>query len=304
MVIDYSSLRKLDLNLLLALNVLIEEVSVTRAAEKLNMSQSAMSYALKRLRLLLDDPILIRSSRDMATTPYAREISVSVRRILTDIQSNLLEKKTVGSSENFQDFRIASSDYVESILGKTFLENLASQNGTMRVKISDVNRAAVLGSLDDGSIDLLIDVNLQHKNWHLKQELYREELVCVVHHDTDVAETMLEQYLQRCHILVPVQDGFDTLIDDFLVRQQLTQNIIWSTPHFMALSFLTTNSDYVALLPKRMAQKCARLLGLKILSSPFEGPEFPIFMFWHQRNDNQTHHRWLRNQLMEIAQSL
>ena len=88
MTIDYSSLRKLDLNLLLALDVLIAEVNVTRAAEKLNMSQSAMSYSLKRLRILLDDPILIRSSRDMEATPYAREISVAVRLILlTRIQA-------------------------------------------------------------------------------------------------------------------------------------------------------------------------------------------------------------------------
>lgn len=304
MVIDYSSLRKLDLNLLLALNVLIEEVSVTRAAEKLNMSQSAMSYALKRLRLLLDDPILIRSSRDMEATPYAREISVSVRRILTDIQSNLIKKKAVDSSEITQAFRIASSDYVESILGKTFLENLSSQNGATRVRISNVNRASVLSSLDDGSLDLIIDVNLQHKNWHLKQELYREELVYVVHQDVDVAETMVERYLRKSQILVPVQEGLETVIDDCLLRQQLSQNVIWSTSHFMAISFLITNSNYVALLPKRMAQKCSRLLGLKILSSPFEEEDFPICMIWHQRNTNRTHHRWLRNQLMEITQSL
>ena len=83
--IDYNNLRELDLNLLVALDVLIAEASVTKAAEKLNMSQSAMSYSLKRLRMILNDDLLIRTSREMEVTPYARQISDRVRQILSEI---------------------------------------------------------------------------------------------------------------------------------------------------------------------------------------------------------------------------
>ncbi|MEO1184589.1 MAG: LysR family transcriptional regulator, partial [Cyanobacteria bacterium J06636_27] len=92
--IDYINLRELDLNLLIALDVLIAEASVTKAAERLNMSQSTMSYSLKRLRTILNDDILIRTSREMEVTPYARQISDRIRQILVEIQSTLLEKET------------------------------------------------------------------------------------------------------------------------------------------------------------------------------------------------------------------
>ena len=92
MKIDYTNLRQLDLNLLVALDVLIAEASVTKAAKRLNMSQSAMSHALKRLRTILNDDILIRTSKQMEVTPYARQISDRIHQILSEIQSTFLEK--------------------------------------------------------------------------------------------------------------------------------------------------------------------------------------------------------------------
>jgi DNA-binding transcriptional LysR family regulator len=103
--------------LLIALDVLIAEASVTKAAERLNMSQSAMSYALKRLRIILDDDILIRTSREMEVTPYARQISDRVHQILTEIESTLLSKEIFNPATAQESFRIAASDYVEATIG-------------------------------------------------------------------------------------------------------------------------------------------------------------------------------------------
>ncbi|MEY4519746.1 MAG: hypothetical protein RLZZ499_2346 [Cyanobacteriota bacterium] len=127
MNIDYTNLRKLDLNLLIALDVLITEASVTKAAAKLNMSQSAMSHALKRLRTILNDDILIRTSREMEVTPYARQISDRVRQILTDIESTLLSQTTFNPATAQSTFRIAASDYVEATIGINLIQQLTTQ---------------------------------------------------------------------------------------------------------------------------------------------------------------------------------
>ena len=305
MVIDYLSLRKLDLNLLLALDVLVEQVNVTKAAEKLDMSQSAMSYALKRLRILLDDPILIRSSRDMEATPYAREVSVAVRQILSEIQSNILEKKPFNPDMVSGDFQIAFSDYVEATLGKSLLARLERLAPGIHIRVNNlVDRADMLDALDGGKIDLLVDASAHHKNWHLKQELYQEEFVCVVDRDFGLSEMTVENYLKGRHISSSMQDSVPTLSDKTIAQQKVAQNIVWSTPHLMAIPFLITNSDCIALLPSRLAQKCASLLGLKILPPPPNLTDFTVSMFWHQRNDNIAQHQWLRSQLVEAAQAL
>ena len=304
MTIDYANLRKLDLNLLLALDVLIEEASVTKAAEKLNMSQSSMSYSLKRLRSLLDDPILIRTSRDMEVTPYAREVSVSIRQVLTDIQNTLLENDPFNPTTASADFRIATSDYVEATVGGDLLHNLTTHAPGIRIRISSIDRGAVLDALDDRHIDLFIGADLPNKNWHVKQALYQEEFVCIVRDDCPTTAISLEEYLERSHILVSLRDDFHGVIDQILARQQLARTVIWSTAHFMAVPFLVINSDCIALLPKRMAQKCAQSMGLKLLPPPIDVSQFTISMFWHQRNNNLPQHQWLRNQLVEAAQGV
>ncbi|MEB3219291.1 MAG: LysR family transcriptional regulator [Nostocales cyanobacterium 94392] len=181
--IDYTNLRKLDLNLLIALDVLIEEVSVTKAAEKLSISQSSMSHALKRLRTVLDDEILIRTSRDMELTPLAEEIRDRVRQILAEIQSTLLEKETFNPAIAREDFRIATSDYIEATLGINLVQQLTSQAPNIRIRICNLNKEKAMDGLDNNQIDLVVGANLPLKGWHMHENLYDEEFVCVMRSD-------------------------------------------------------------------------------------------------------------------------
>jgi DNA-binding transcriptional LysR family regulator len=150
--IDYTNLRQLDLNLLIALDVLITEASVTKASEKLNMSQSAMSYSLKRLRTILDDDILIRTSREMEVTPYARQICDHVRQILLEIQSALLEKEAFNPATAENTFRIAASDYVEATIGINLIQQLTAQAPGIRIRITNLNKETVINALDENSL--------------------------------------------------------------------------------------------------------------------------------------------------------
>ena len=301
MNLNYKSLRQLDLNLLVALDVLITEASVTKAASKLKMSQSSMSHALKRLRIVLNDEILIRTSQKMEVTPYAKEISTRVRQILTEIQSTLLEKETFDPAQSKEDFRIAISDYIEATLGINLLQNLVSQAPNMRVRVCNLNKEQAMNALDSDRIDLIIDANLPLKPWHAYENLYEEEFVCVVKSDSPLTELSVEEYIKRPHILVSMRDDFQGQGDDILEKQQQSRKVVWSTPHFMPIPFLLLNSDCVALLPRRIAQNCALAMGLKILPPPIEITGFTVYMVWHQRNTNRLSHKWLRDQLAVIS---
>jgi DNA-binding transcriptional LysR family regulator len=144
MKIDYENLRQLDLNLLIALDVLITEASVTKAAEKLNLSQSAMSYSLKKLRTILNDDLLIRTSREMEVTPYAKEISDRVSQILLEIQTTLLAKTTFDPANSQETFKIALSDYAEATIGVHLLHQIANQALGIRIRVNNLEKETVL----------------------------------------------------------------------------------------------------------------------------------------------------------------
>ena len=302
--IDYNNLRQLDLNLLIALDVLIAEASVTKAAAKLNMSQSAMSYSLKRLRNILNDDLLIRTSRDMEVTPYAREISDRVRQILIEIQATFLAKDTFDPATSQETFKLAMSDYVEATIGVNLIQQIATQASGMRVRIGNLEKETVINDLDANRLDLAINPGLSLKSWHVSQDLYREEFVCVFRGDDDVKEISLDNYLERSHILVSLRDDFESQSDRLLAQLQRARRVIWSTSHFMVVPFLLNNSDCVALLPQRMAQQCAKAMDLKILPPPIPIEGFTVAMVWHQRNTNNLAHQWLRQQIVETARNI
>ncbi|MEM7762099.1 MAG: LysR family transcriptional regulator [Cyanobacteria bacterium P01_A01_bin.40] len=302
--IDYNNLRQLDLNLLIALDVLITEASVTKAAERLNMSQSAMSYSLKRLRTILDDDLLIRTSREMEVTPYARQISDRVRQILVEIQSTLLVKETFDPATTQETFKIALSDYVETTIGSNLLRQIATIAPGIRIRINNLDKETVMDALDDNRLDLAINAPLSVKSWHVSEDLYREEFVCVFQGDDSITELSLADYLERSHILVSLRDDFQGESDRILGQQQQSREVIWSTSHFMAVPFLLANSDCVALLPRRMAQQCAKAMNLKILPPPIPLEGFTVSMVWHQRNTNNLAHQWLRQQIIEAVRDI
>jgi DNA-binding transcriptional LysR family regulator len=299
--IDYTNLRKLDLNLLIALDVLIAEVSVTKAAQKLNMSQSAMSHALKRLRIILHDDILIRTSREMEVTPYARQISDRVRQILSDIESTLFSQTTFNPATTQSTFSIAASDYVETTIGINLIQQLTTQAPGIRIRITNLNKETVMDAIDDNRIDLFIGAKLPLKSWHVEQNLYREEFICVFKSDDALTELSMEDYIRRSHLLVSMRDDFQGAGDEILEQQQQSRQVIWSTPHFMAIPFLLANSDCVALLPGRMAQQCAKAMDLTLLPPPMMMEGFTVSMIWHQRNTNRPQHQWLRQQVIDAV---
>ncbi|MEL6230983.1 MAG: LysR substrate-binding domain-containing protein, partial [Cyanobacteria bacterium J06627_3] len=210
----------------------------------------------RRIRLFLSPISYTRNSYNSAT-PYAREVSIAVRQILTEIQSNILEKKPFNPDMVSGDFRIAFSDYVEATLGKSLLERLTKLAPGIHIRVSNLNRTDMLDALDGGRIDLLVDVSAHHKSWHFKQELYQEEFVCVVDKDVSFSEMTVERYLEGRHILASTQESVIALLDKTMAQPKVAQNVAWSTPHLMAIPFLVTNSDCIALLPRRLAQKYA-----------------------------------------------
>ncbi|MEM8780625.1 MAG: LysR substrate-binding domain-containing protein, partial [Cyanobacteria bacterium P01_G01_bin.49] len=189
-------------------------------------------------------------------------------------------------------------------IGTHLVQQLTTEASGIRIRISNLDKETVMDALDNNRVDLVIDVRLPLKSWHVEQVLYQETFVCVLRSDSPLTELSMEDYLMRSHILVSMRDDFQGVSDEILKREQQSRQVIWSTSHFMSVPFLVANSDCVALLPQRMAQQCAKAMNLNLLPPPIEIGEFTVSMVWHQRNTNRPQHQWLREQVIDATQNI
>ena len=263
-----------------------------------------MQQQVRAFGNILDDDLLIRTSREMEVTPYAREISDRVRQILIEIQATLLAKEAFDPATTQETFKLAMSDYVEATIGVNLIQQIVTQALGIKIRINNLEKATVMDDLDASRLDLAINPGLTLKSWHVSQDLYREEFVCVFRGNDAIEEISLDDYLARSHILVSLRDDFQGKSDRVLEQQQKSRRVIWSTSHFMSVPFLLNNSDCVALLPRRMAEQCAKSMNLKILAPPIPLEGFTVAMVWHQRNTNNLAHQWLRQQIVEAVRNI
>ncbi|MGD1918372.1 MAG: LysR substrate-binding domain-containing protein, partial [Pleurocapsa sp.] len=184
------------------------------------------------------------------------------------------------------------------------LQQIATEAPNIKIRIDNLDKKTVMEMLDRNQLDLVINAHLSFKNWHVVENLYQEEFVCVFRDDKDLEEISLADYLKRSHILVSLQDDFQGISDRILEQQQQSRQVVWSTSHFMAVPFLLANSDCIALLPNRMAQQCAKAMKLKILPPPIPVEGFTVSMVWHQRNTNNPSHQWLRQQIIKATEQI
>ena len=295
MAIDYRGLRRIDLNLLVALHALVDERSVSRAAERLNLGQPAVSHLLKRLRELFDDEILVRTGSTMTPTPRAEAVA---RRVVEGLNLIDVAVQHVGPFEPAsakQDFYLAMSDAVEALLGTRLLARLTDDAPGCRLRVSAFSRRRILDQLDENKIDLGLGVIKSVRRWHRVETLYKETYIGVTATPFDSDHPSKADYAARPHLLVSAVDDFVGRFDRHLARAGLERRVVLSTRHFHAIPlFLRESRGTVSLLPARIGTRLAQSYGLHTFEPPFDKPSYSIRMVWHQRNDEVSAHRWLR----------
>jgi DNA-binding transcriptional LysR family regulator len=300
------SLTGVDLNLLVALDALLEERNVTRAAQRLGLTQSAMSHVLRRLRALFDDPLFVRTPRGMLPTPRAQQLATPVRQILTDIDKTIHNKLQFDPMVEQRTFTIVMSDYVEFVLLPPLLAHLSKSasgiNISVRVAIQDVERA-----LEDGRVDLVIGRFDQEMRSVYRQRLFEEEFVCVVRasHPVVKRSLTLDHYVNLPHLLVsPRGIKAGGIVDDELAKLGKQRRIALSVPHFLIAPHVIASSDLILTMVARMARAYASLLPLRIVTPPIKMPGFTLNQFWHERQHHDPGHTWLRGVLVEICRTI
>jgi DNA-binding transcriptional LysR family regulator len=296
-------IRNVDLNLLVALDALLAERSVSRAAVRLHLSQPAASALLARLRELFGDPLLLRSARGMLPTPRALELLGPVRQVLDEIGAIVQPRAAFDAARAVCTFTLSASDYVEYALLPTLADHLEHKAPGVCLEVRPLDLQSVAKQMESGDVDLCI-TGLQNAipGLHVRP-LYTERMVSVVrrNHPGVGARLTLDKFCSLEHIQVSVRgSGFSTRIDAALAVLGRKRHARLAVPHFLLVPEIVARSDMISALPERLARGYAKVL--RILEPPLDIEGFTVGEMWHERNERDPAQQWLREVLLELAQ--
>lgn len=290
-----------DLNLLIALEVLLEERSVTRAAERLNITQSAMSAALKRLRFAFGDELLVLHGKRMIPTPRAQEIGPSVSSAIHNLRSLLLTGAAFHPPTSQRRFRISASDYIATVLIAPLLEILEEEAAGIRLDIS-LPDATTNERLANGEIDLLLTPEqFLHPN-HPRDLLFTERHVVVGWSGNSIMHKpmTMEEFLASRHVAVQISES-DTFIEAALREKGIIRNIEVRVPSFIQAPWLLPGTQRLALMHERLARQMAPRLSLAISEPPLDLPVMREMMQFHTTHQSDSGLTWLRQKILDLA---
>lgn len=293
----------LDLNLLVVLDALIAEHSVSRAAERLNLTQPAISNALARLREHFQDDLLVRLGRTMAPTPLAESLRGPVRDALLHITSIVEARPGFDPSTAARTFTIVASDYVATTFLTEAVRRLNGSASGIRITTLPLTERNV-ARLDRGEADLLIIPQATELKAHPARHLFDERFTCIAWRDNaDVpVQLSLKSYLARLHVVASFDDpNMEPFDATFLRERGQERRVAAVTPSFALLPFYVIGTPYIATLQARLARLAAETMPVRILQPRFELPVISEVLQWHRSRETDPAIMWLRDFLGDIA---
>lgn len=294
--------RRLDLNLLATLDVLLAERNVTRAAARLHLSQPAVSAQLARLRDVFDDPLLVPAQRGMTLTAKAMDLAAPLREAMDQLRSTLESHRDFDPATAELTVVIACSDYIQAAVVMPLMLALRQRATGVRVAVRHLVPTLMDPQLASGEADLVIatpDPVLSHlRTRHLFEETY--VLIGRQDHPCLKSELTIDDYVQLEHVVVSRRGGnFRTPVDNALDALGYRRNVVMSAASFLFIPEIVSASDLVALVPRRLLRTQSD--RLMIIDVPWLAEAFNVSLIWNERGHAHAGQRWVRELIVELA---
>lgn len=306
------SIGRFDLNLLRVLDVLLEERNVTHAAERLCVSQPAVSGALNRLRDYFNDRLLVRAGREMEPTPLARSLAGPVKDLLIQIQDTLDTQPRFDAATTKRAFTFAMSDYAAFVLMPRVFKILATRAPYVCCHVEPLGDAA-FARLATNEVEFCVGSD----NWRLygnvepgaeirSAPLFSDAFICVTDAANPLvgAELTAETYKQMPHVAVRFGRGFSSVVEHAWTLADLSLNVAATAPSFSTLIFMVPGTPLVATAQARLARVLACSLPVRLTPCPIPMPPLNEMLIWHARNELDPGHAFLRSVVEQAALSL
>lgn len=295
-----------DLNLLPVFVTLMEERSVTRAAERLGITQPALSNALARLRLMLKDQLFIRERYGIQPTPVAQALAPVIAEALARIDDAVLGQQDFDPAQAERLFTIAPNGYAEFVLMPAIVARLREAAPGIRLRLVPYGSDLAETGVVSGATAIALGRITDPPDSLVVQHLMDEGLACVVRADhPEIRDGITRaQYERLRHVNVLPPGRLRVGLFTALEQQGLKREVAVSVTHFLAVPEMVAVSDYCATLPRQICRRIADDPRLKILPPPVDLGSFPVEMAWHVRYRQDPAHRWLRSLVAEVARQV
>jgi DNA-binding transcriptional LysR family regulator len=298
------------LNLLVHLDALLKERSVTRAAARVGIGQSAMSHNLARLRELFGDELLTRGSEGMRLTPRAVALLEPARTMLAQVEALVSRDQAFDPASAVRTFRFGLPDSMEILIMPALLARMREVAPGIHLRLYNFDASRLLDDLDADEMDLAIGYEaFQPGQFHHKRhKLFTETYLCMFNAEkTGVAPPIsLEDFVRLPHVLTSLRPGRSVrgIVDDALEKLGLRRSIALTTPRFLTVPSLVARAPVIVTMQARLARRFAAEFGLSLSPLPVELREVTVSLLWHASYDNDPAHTWLREQVVQLAAEL
>jgi DNA-binding transcriptional LysR family regulator len=296
-----------DLNLLRVFAALMRERSVTRAGDQIGLSQPAVSAALNRLRYLLDDHLFVRRGNIMVPTPRAEDLAVPVQDALSSLEAALRGRRDFDPATALRTYTLLGSDYFSMLLMPKLAEWAVANAPGIRFRLLDSGWVDVGRSLQEDSVDIVLEGPLELPDWVSRQVLFQSEFAIVARANdprlrgVSVDEPFpLELFCELPHALRTIEGGMTAHTDAMLAEHGRARRVVIAIPHFQGVLLAAAEAGVIAAVPRTFAEAYAPPLGLALFQPPMPMPSPDIQMYWHTRHDQNPAHRWLRERVTAL----
>jgi DNA-binding transcriptional LysR family regulator len=301
------NLSAVDLNLLVAFDALLMERNVTRAAERIGLSQPALSKALTRLRALFKDDLFVRRGRAMEPTAKAVALGAPVRRALDEIRTTIGAPAAFDPAAARATITIGSIDFYDALLLPPLLARLEREAPGMDVQTRQFDRLTAPQMLAAGEIELGLLPMGDMVNDLYAEPLFTERSLTLMRKGHPLARRgalTIESFAHARHAKVGIEGRGVGWIDSMLAARGLQRRVVLTVPHFMTLPFVIGATDLITTLPSRLARLVGRSADIVALPPPLTSPTLTVHLAWHVRTHHSALHVWLRDVIMAVAQDL
>ncbi|HJL15024.1 MAG TPA: LysR family transcriptional regulator, partial [Sandaracinaceae bacterium LLY-WYZ-13_1] len=294
------NVRAFDLNLLVALDALLEDRSVTRAARRVGLSQPAMSHALARLRTELGDPVLVRAGRAMRPTPRAERLREPVRRVLADVERALRDEGRFAPATSSRRFSLTCPDLLAPVL-PDLLGSMTAQAPGVRLEVfpqpgPDLSLAG----------DLALGPAGREGTGLMSRTLGRVRWAVVGRrgHPAFRGRLTVAKWTRYPHVQVRTGDGNPSIVGEALARAGVRRTVGLVVPSFLAAPEVVARTDHLFAAVRELVEPVAERLGLALKRPPVALDDVPVAMFWHERMHADDGHRWFRDAVADVIDGL
>lgn len=287
------NLRTVDLNLLVALDSFIAEASVTRAARRLGLSQPAASNALRRLRLLFNDELLVRTSTGMALTARAVELQRELTPILRGVERIFESKLHFDPVTADSRFRLRMSDVLESLMLPGLMAAFLAEAPLASLNIVHLSPQDTIAALESDRLDVAVSMELSPPSSMRSRLLFRDRMVCVMRrgHRAAGRPLTIKSFLAERHVRVSISPTDQRFVDSILARMSLERDVALHIQHWTVLAPTLAGTDLLSVMPESLARGLGPELVRRAL--PFASDPFDWQVYWHSRHDNRPGQSWL-----------